>query len=299
MAIPLRTLVGVRRKIVFILFSSANTNNDSISDPVTMSQLAQSIGENKRTVETTSARLVKERIIIPVESKRGRGGWVMFKLARWIHDELSSVNSQQLSDAIKQSLIKTDHGESKIIDNSSIYNNANSVQTSAKGRAGSEKSTVNYIYLTPLAEINVEISESEIASVLSQGRITTQQLIDSIEAFVFDVQFNNRKFPSGLKKGFVEIIRNGPYGPPSNYENEKMRVSRENIERFNAYSIRETDSLEQESDLSYRILMATKTEFELRSMLPEFMGRYSVRSNAFVSTLKLLLKQSAGKMTVI
>ena len=79
---------------------------------------------------------------------------------------------------------------------------------------------------SPITELR--FGRSQIAQIAHSGRVSPEQLQDSIYAFAYDLSENQKaKSISGAPLNyFMGILRKGPYVPPANYESPEERQQR-------------------------------------------------------------------------
>lgn len=92
--IPVELLVsGQNKKLLKLLFLSCKNSGSLVSEIFTLDQLSTLLNVKKSVVKTIVRRVVEKGLIERHAGKRGRGGWIQFKIKKEVYDSL--VNSEK------------------------------------------------------------------------------------------------------------------------------------------------------------------------------------------------------------
>ena len=82
-------VTGLKRKILVEIFIAAKTYGDRTSPPIATINLVATLASSRESVERVLYRLIHDdQFISVVDSKRGRGGWVMYSISESIFTEM-------------------------------------------------------------------------------------------------------------------------------------------------------------------------------------------------------------------
>ncbi|MEO5968392.1 MAG: hypothetical protein ABIQ95_00570 [Bdellovibrionia bacterium] len=270
-AFSLMAVCGLKRKVLIFLYSSAKNYNDRTTAPIAIINISEFVGTTKTTVEVAIVRMIKDCWFEIYDSKKGRGGWTIYRIADHVFHELFKADTagQLLTITYRQPIINLSNNLSKRLSSSPSsssspnFSELNETTTTSTGDAKPSPSEIQPIHnedsqelpeewqnidCTELYQYNVKFGKGQTKQVIRWGKVTPEELQDSIDAFAFDLRVNKKKFRSGPLAAFMGILKNGPYGAPENFESETQRLIRENTERL-AYQATKTQALLHEQQV--------------------------------------------------
>lgn len=224
------SISGLQKKITTLIYENCKASRDKMTIPMSIEHIAISCYTSKLSVRKTIQRLVQKRIILRVEFKNGRSGWTRYGIDNDIFQE---ILHNETEDKLRTKLGQTEdkvrtelRTELRTIPSSSS-SNYNITTTSEKDFL--EKWSLD---IEPLLKIG--FTKTHLEQIYSQKKLEPEIVQDSIYAFAFDLEENNK---AGSIKGaplnfFMGILRNGkPYAPPVNYESPSDKAMRVYLER--------------------------------------------------------------------
>lgn len=225
------SLVGLQRKITLFIYEACKISRGKITSPLSIEHLADACQTTKLSVQKTIQRLENKKIILRNNFKNGRGGWTQYELSDTIFQEIIQEETQ--------SKLRTNLGQTQDkprseprtelrtdFSSSSSYIN-NKTTTSGTEEMKSLPEEWHTIRIDSLSDIG--FTTTHLAQIAQQGKLTAEIVQDSIEAFAFDLKYNQKaKTLKGSPLNyFMGIVRNGqPYAPPGNYESPQDREMR-------------------------------------------------------------------------
>ena len=92
------SLYGVQRNILKFLINNISHEEDMYiyTFPIDMKSIVMYTSSGKRTVETSIRRMMEKKIIESWDHKRGRGGYVAFRIPAVLRDELLKQNNRPI-----------------------------------------------------------------------------------------------------------------------------------------------------------------------------------------------------------
>lgn len=210
------SLVGLQKKITFLIYEACKASRNKITDPISIEYISTACKTTKLSAHKTIQRLENKKIIYRSHFKVGRGGWTQYGLYESIFQEILHEETQD-----------------------KLRTNVGQIQDKLRTVPSSNKITITNEYeknlnlgwqsvdLEPLKEIG--FTKTHLQQIVQQEKLTIEMVQDSIYAFAFDLEYNNKQ--SSLKgtplNYFMGIVRNGkPYAPPANYESPTDKAMR-------------------------------------------------------------------------
>ena len=233
-------LTGLQLKIALFLFNSCKINGKRSTGAIYIQSVMDNCKTSKFSAQKSIQRLEIKKIIVRKTFKNGRGGWTNYEIPENIFHEMLSLESTIL---VKQNLGQTKDNticsSSSDINKTTNYLNSDTIEP---------QFTFN---LECLAHIG--FTHNHVSQILKLGKLTPEQIQESIEHFAFDLEHNDRAktFKSSSVDVFMGILRKGTYyNAPSNYESQKARnfrlsleakMKREQIEKKLENELKETE----------------------------------------------------------
>ncbi len=218
------SLDGLQREILLLIFNHCKRARTKQSPPIAVDHISKSCRTTYHAARKAIQRLEEKEFLKRTEFKVGRSGWTKYEIPDSVHHELLQIETEANSRPIRgQTEAKpgTELRPSASSSSSSLRSiNREELLTTEKG--GDTETLLDASWksldLVPLAEIR--FGQTHVAQLVRDGRLTTEQLQDSIYAFAFDLIENQKgKAISGSPLNyFMGILRKGPYVAPVNYE---------------------------------------------------------------------------------
>ena len=188
----------------------------------------------------------------------GKGGWTIFSITEATRNaalEISKIVSNSNQTVIKtviQTVSKQESKQESRLSSSSSIKVLENLKTTTTNKREEENKRQNLseewgvIDFSSLVEIG--FSRNHLIQISQQGKLSVEQVQDSINAFAFDLKKNQKtKAIHGSPLGFfMGILRKGcPYTPPENYESPEDEALRKYLEAKRTQSVRRK-AMEQE-----------------------------------------------------
>jgi hypothetical protein len=243
-------------------------NGSCSTGKILSSKMSSEINIPYPTLKTTLVRLLKSNLIRRNQGKTSRSGYIDIHIYKNVKDSAILYYGRNLSNGGLGNNLE--HG----LDNKPNSSSSNINTTTNKD--GKEQNQLfekwKNIDIEPLSMIG--FAKIHLNQIASQNILSPQIIQDSIYAFAFDLQKNDK-----LKtiKGdpinfFMGIIRNGkPYVPPSNYESPQDKAMRLYAEKMKEIE-QKRSSIEKEAiNLAFNEWFPRLTDSQKRELLPENM----------------------------
>ena len=284
------SLVGLQRNIVLFLYEICKASRDKTTHSLSIEHIAISCKTTKSSAQKTIQRLEKKHVLKRVEFKNGRSGWTRYELPEWIYQEILHNETQdklkanlgQTWDKVKTEL-KTEPG-TNFYSSSGIYLNT----TTTGGPNNSKTINLNNEWLNidiePLS--NIGFTKTHLSQIASQNMLSTELVQNSIYAFAFDLQENNKakNINGDPINYFMGILRKGkPYAPTSNYESPQDKAMRLYKEKMKEVEQRRVEVEKEAINLAYNDWFEKLTDVQKKEFLP-----VSLRQNARLEKNKML-----------
>lgn len=308
-------VTGMRKAILFFLYRTAKNQADRTTDPIVLVSISDMLGASKRTVEVAVARMIKEGWFSVHDSKRGRGGWVIYKLSEHVFLEIfkaeaagclpgithqkpinnpSQNPSQNPSDPSSSSSCISYYSKEKGATTNTSEAELGTHVSHAPDASGQEgipdEWRLSNFDCSGLYQYNIKFGQSQINQIRRWGMVTPEELRQSIEAFAFNLSVNKIKKFHTLN-AFMGILKRGPYAPPENFVSEEERMLLENAKRMEEALARKRDARERLEEAEFQVWLDSRTEDEIRAKLPSSMSGFAIDSHAVISTLRAMRRQ--------
>ncbi len=228
-------LRGHEAHLLQLIFAECQAIGELLTPPLTLDRIAESLESRKETAKTVIVRLTKKGLVKRENSATGRGGYTRFRLERSLYQELliretgnkRVTNREQTGN--KRDTQRVTEQVTEPSSSSSLRSTSNK-ELLTTGKQSSSEIELNAVWQTidcsPLTEMR--FGRNQISQIAQSGRVSPEQLQESIYAFAFDLNENQKtKSISGAPLNyFMGILRKGPYTPPINYENPEDQQQR-------------------------------------------------------------------------
>jgi len=228
-------LVGLQRKVLLFIYRSCQIARSRTTEPLALEHIAKSLNIRTGSVKTTLRRLEEKELIFRSYFKNGRGGWSRYELAAHVFAAVLQLETEHKLDT---NWTQTEH---KLDTQPDTQPDTSPSSSSSSIRSIDLVTTTSETILAPPRELEAQwqvidcspltelrFGRGQIAQIAHSGRVTSEELQESIYAFAFDLTENQKaKNISGAPLNyFMGILRKGPYTPPVNYESPEDRQQR-------------------------------------------------------------------------
>ena len=281
------SLTGLQKKIAIIIYNLCQLARNKNTEAVSISQLSNQCHSTVGSIKTAIHRLINKRVLIRETFKNGRAGWTTYSIPNDIYQEMLSLDTQhklvsnqyQTDTKVVSEVIPITNSSSS----SNIYNKTTTddLKNLKEPQLSTEWQNID---LEPLALIGFTVIH--LSQIASQNTLQPKAVQDSIYAFAFDLQKNNK---AKTIKGdplnfFMGILRNGRvYTFPSNYESPQDKAMRIYHKQLRDLT-QKRESLEKETiNLSFQEWFSSLTHEQKKEFLPQ-----TFRNNARIENNKIL-----------
>ena len=271
------SLVGLQRNIVLFLYEICKASRDKTTCSLSIEHISSSCKTTKSSAQKTIQRLEKKHILKRSEFKNGRSGWTRYELPEWIYQEILHNETQdKLKTNIGQTWDKLGTEPKTELrtspSSSSGYNILNTTTTGDPDKPRQGILSEEWLKIDIGSLSNIGFTMTHLIQIASQNKLTASVVQDSIHAFAFDLQENDKA--KSIKVDpinfFMGILRGGkPYAPSSNYESPQDKAMRVYRERMREIEQGRVDSEKEAIGLAFNEWFAKLTDEEKKEFLPE------------------------------
>jgi hypothetical protein len=274
------TLVGLQRKILLFLYENSKATRSKTTEPLSLEHLAKQLNIRTGSIKTSLRRLQIKLFINRLEFKNGRNGWSRYEIPDDLFSELMKIEAEY---KLNTKWTQTEHKPNTKVDTkpdtisaSSSGININTTTTSDPKSSNNSVLPDNWqnLDIDPLNEIG--FTATHLIQIASQNKLSPQIVQDSIYAFAFDLQENDKakSIKGDPINFFMGILRNGRvYTFPSNYESPQDKAMRLYTEQLRAVN-QKRESIEKEAaNLAFNDWVGQLTEEQKIELLPEMFRR--------------------------
>ena len=270
---PFYSLVGLQRLIIILIYETCQKAREKKTPPLSLEHIAITCKTTISSARKTIQRLEKTGFIIRREFKNGRGGWTQYELPESVfQDILYSETQDKLKTNLRQTQDKLEAEprtelKTPISSSSSDLNNKKTATTTTEQPLPEEWERID---VEPLNKIG--LSKSHIAQIYKKGILTAEIVQESIYAFAFDLENNDKvlsidKSPISFFLGIV-LKNSFPYTKPDNYESPKDRAMRIYLMEQTKFKLNREAQEKELFDVTFSNWMASVSDDELKNQLP-------------------------------
>jgi hypothetical protein len=206
---------------------------DRNTGAVSLEQLSNACETTSGAAQVTVRRLINKKFLLRVSFKDGRGGWTVYELPESVYSELFQLETQnKVGTNLEQSQNKVisqprTQPRTSASSSSSLKDlDLNKLTNTGEAEFSVLPAEWTQIDTTPVSEIR--FGQNQLLQIFQMGKLSAEQVQESIYAFAFDLEVNERKkvINGAALNFFMGILRKGPYGPPTNYEAPGVRQMR-------------------------------------------------------------------------
>ena len=281
----LLNLKGLQFKIFDHISSICLVNDDLSTGPQKTTKIALENGCSYDSTKKTIARLIQKGILNRLKGKSSCGGFINLYITQEIKDAILE-NKLGYTSGDKLRYKQGDRSEDKLNSSSGyIYKTTTTDDKQNLNLSQPQFSTEwQNIDIEPLNKIGFTVTH--LSQIASQNKLPPQVAQDSIYAFAFDLQENNKvkSIKGDPINFFMGILRNGkPYTPASNYESPQDKAMRLYSERMREIEQRRVGVEKEAINLAYNDWFEQLTDTQKKEFLP-----ISLRQNARLEKNKML-----------
>ena len=230
------SLDGLQREILLLIFNHCKRARAKQSPPIAVEHISKSCKTTYHAARKAIQRLEQKEFLKRTEFKVGRSGWTKYEIPDAAYQELLQNETEANSRPIRGQTedkpgteLRPEPRPSASSSSSSLRSISNKELLTTEELVPSEMeldARWQAIDSSPITELR--FGRSQIAQIAHSGRVSPEQLQDSIYAFAYDLSENQKaKSISGAPLNyFMGILRKGPYVPPANYESPEERQQR-------------------------------------------------------------------------
>ncbi len=283
-------LGGNEREIFYFLFSKCRLLGSQTTPPICLEILKELRLKSTNVVKTSLYRLVKKGFLIRKAGKKGRAGWVMFQIPFGLYQQLiveldgEWITNRKQIDNNKGSKQITEQVTSPSSSSNNIYINKTTTKESdyLENLENPISSNINQQNIFGLPDewmqINTtalkNLSHSHLKQLYQKNQLTAEQVQESIDAFAFDLEKNNKKaLIHGDEVNFLMGIllkRGMPYTPPDNYESPRDRAMRIYLEKKREQQQKRKQMQRQLMGLEFEEWYSNLTTEQKKEIIPSY-----------------------------
>ncbi len=217
----IKLLYGLQKKLLLYVAKDCKEQGKLYTKHITNYEIRILLNTSMDTVKNTVQRLVEKGIIKRKAAKKGKGGFTIFEIDENVRDAIIDIYNREA--------IGEQKGNQLVIDKVSYLNSSSSIDLNynTTDYTNSTSETPLNLNLEPL--VNIGLTENHINQLTKQGKLTPEQIQESINHFAFDLSHNDKAktFKFAPLEVFMGILRKGSYyNAPSNYESQETKNKR-------------------------------------------------------------------------
>ena len=271
------TIVGLQRKIILFLYENCKKIRSKETEPFALEYIASQLNICLGSVKTTIRRLQTKKLINRIDFKIGRSGWSRYEVPNDLFSEIMQLETEHKINAYEK---QTGHKPNTKLD-TTLHSSSNLYKTTTTDNEQNLNQSLiglqiewKNLDIEPLSKIG--FTTNHLYQIASQNKLSPQVVQDSIYAFAFDLQENDKakNIKGDPINFFMGILRRvGPYVTPSNYESPQdkaMRLYRENMRTIEQ---RRVEAEKEAITLAFNDWFAKLTDDQKIDFLPEMLRR--------------------------
>ena len=276
-------VIGIQRKIVNFIFSICQSKGEKITPPLTLEDIHSGINSStKISIKNAIFILInKKKILISHDSKEGNGGWRKYRISDAVFSELILetgrkrvengyiTGSKRVDERVDERVETLPSSSSNIYINKELTTSDDNFYDPGAVRgqqAIAPEFDPEWQQIDISALDKIGFTNNHLSQIFIKGELTPNQVQESINAFAFDLDYNDRAKTIKTKplNLFMGILKKGQeYSAPENYESDIDREIRIMKERSKTRQAK----LEEYKQLSFSEWVATKNVEERKQFL--------------------------------
>jgi hypothetical protein len=287
-------LIGKEKKLLCFIFNRCQLLGALETDLITTEEIRQLLEISSERLRNVIYRLSQKGLLEVSITKNGRSGWRKFRLKRELFQRLYLSHSVSNALAVREHSVSNASPKPYAEALAAISSSSSSLYLENLKTTTSEPELLKAegISLTPewlqvdfssLADIG--FTQTHLVQIVRQGKLTPQEVQDSIEFFTFDLKRNGLKLNGPALNFFMGILRKGiPYAPPENYESPADEARRKTIE-FKARKEQErAEQLKQLVDLEFSEWRQNLSAEQIMAVVPEYAKKPGPIQDSFLKS---------------
>jgi len=225
---------GLQREILLLIFEYCKRAREKQTPPIAVEHISESCRTTYHAARKAIQRLEQKGMLKRAAFKVGRSGWTKYEVPEVAYQELLQNETEAKLRPIRGRTEDKPGTELRpeprpSLSSSSSYKDLDLKTTTTAANEEVSKELAGkweQIDCSPLNELR--FGRPQIAQIAHAGRITVDELQDSIFAFAFDLSENQkgRSISGSPLNYFMGILRKGPYAAPANFESPEIRQRR-------------------------------------------------------------------------
>jgi hypothetical protein len=268
-------IVQLQRKLLFYIYDRCSQNGSFVTPLITKVELREALKTSTGALRQAIIKLDRKKLLIRFSIKKGVAGGIIFQLPERIFQSITLMRMHSECVAPKIECVAESVAESVAPPLSSSSISLDLKTTNYWKNDDREKITDltknsewDEIDFDCLAEIG--FNRSHVAQVASGRVLTPKSLQDSIYAFCFDLNVNQKvlKISGDKLPFFMGLLRRGPYSAPANYESLEDKQLREYLDAKEKLLIKRRDRIERLKVLEFEDWMDLLPPSEFARLAP-------------------------------
>lgn len=283
------SLVGLQLQITILIYEACKISRSKCTDPISIEYIANACKTSKLSIHKTIQRLEKKKILYRSHYKAGRGGWTQYGLYEAIFQEILHqetrdklrTNSGQIQDKLGTQLRtqpRTSFSSSSSYINKSTTTNLQETEQKTSVLLCPDWESID---LLPLEKIG--FTKNHLMQLVHQGKLSPEMVQDSIYAFAFDLNHNNKisDIRANPINYFMGILRNGlPYAFPENYESPQQLALRKYLESKKQVELHQSKLEDELMEKEFNDWVLTLSEEDVKEIMPS--NLHKIKNNSSI-----------------
>ena len=280
------TLVGLQKKILLFLYENCKKIRSKETEPLSLEYLANQLNICLGSVKTTIRRLQVKNLIKRIDFKNGRSGWSRYEVPNELFSEIMQLETEH---KINISRTQTEHKLNTEADTNFLSSSGNYIYKTTTTEGMQNLNQLRMYLPTEWQDLDIEplskigFNTNHLSQIVSQNKLTPEIVQDSIYAFAFDLQENDKakSIKGDPINFFMGILRKvGPYVTPSNYESPQDKAMRLYRENMHAIEKKRVDAEKEAINLAFNSWFSKLTDEQKIDILPKMFRRNAIQRNA-------------------
>lgn len=264
-------LVGHQKKIFFYILTICYIKGNITTGSIATKQMALENSMSYYAAKDALKALIKKNLIKRLQGKACRGGFIHLEMPSIIKKVSILLFEKELLQGRTRGI---QEGEREVelevlgLSSSSLLNKTT---TTYRGNDVMCPGELSAIDIAPLQE-EIGFTISHLSQIISQFKLSTKAIQDSINAFAFDLKENKKrdKIKEDPINYFMGILRKyGVYLPPSNYEPPKDHYMRLYIEKMTKIELKNKEIESKAFELAFKDWFSKLSYEQKKEFMPK------------------------------
>lgn len=269
----LEDLSGHQKHIFYFIVNRCITRQALYTGNITMEDLQSITHTSRLMINTSIKRLVDKQLIIREKGKPGRGGYYRFSIQQTLLDAAEAQYATELNNTENNSDDFTVHSPS----------------VSTNGINVNRYLPEEWLAIDFSALTEIGFNQSHLCQLYKESKLTPEVVQESIDHFVFDLQYNNKKMniktsPISYFMGILKRI--GFYNPPENYISPQETALNALLEKKKQQKEEREKKLKALTDIYFEEWCIALLDEEKINIIPEHirLGKLNAPKTAYLRT---------------